>query len=139
MGLDMYLQGKDFIPTHGKAKREIREGFPIESYNISLAQWRKHAPLHCYIVKRYSEEGKDDCEPITLSSEDLRTIADVIRHGDLPPDDECQGFFFGTPEMWAGYRERAEEDAELFDKAADWLDRDSTDESWRTVIYRASW
>jgi hypothetical protein len=96
MGLDMYLKGEDFLPTYNNDERPMRDGFPVETYILHIKAWRKFAPLHCHIVNVYSDEGHDDCEPIRLTSEDLRTIADVIRHGDLPPDEECQGFFFGT-------------------------------------------
>jgi hypothetical protein len=96
MGLDMYLKGEDFLPTYNNDERPMRDGFPVETYILHIKAWRKFAPLHCHIVNVYSDEGHDDCEPIRLTSEDLRTIADVIRHGDLPPDEECQGFFFGS-------------------------------------------
>jgi hypothetical protein len=139
MGLDMYLKGEDFLPTYNNDERPMRDGFPVETYILHIKAWRKFAPLHCHIVNVYSDEGHDDCEPIRLTSEDLRTIADVIRHGDLPPDEECHGFFFGTPEMWAEDRKRAAEDAAIFDTAADWLDRSDLDSSWRSVIYQASW
>ena len=139
MGLDMYLKGEDFVPTYGDAVRDTRDGFPVETYVLHIASWRKFAPLHCHIVNVCSDKGQDDCEPVRLTSEDLRTIADVIRHGDLPPDEECHGFFFGTPEMWAEDRKRAAEDAAIFDTAADWLDRGDMDRSWRSVIYQASW
>jgi hypothetical protein len=78
MGLDMYLKGEDFLPTYNNDERPMRDGFPVETYILHIKAWRKFAPLHCHIVNVYSDEGHDDCEPIRLTSEDLRTIADVI-------------------------------------------------------------
>jgi hypothetical protein len=70
-----------------------------------------------------------------MNSDMLRAVADTLRNGNLPTDEESQGFFFGTPEIWSEYREEADEHAEVFERAAKWLDEDP----WRTVEYCASW
>ena len=137
MGLDMYLQGNEFVTSFGDTKRETRGAYEVESYNLNIGYWRKYAPLHCYITNTYTP-GVDDCQPITLTAEDLRDIADAIRAGKLTDDDDSHGFFFGTPEMWAEDRKNAENDAKVFDGAADWLES-SPDDLWRSVTYTASW
>jgi len=137
MGLDMYLQGNDFVTSFGDAKREMRDGYEVESYNLNMGYWRKYAPLHCYITNKYTP-GVDDCHPITLEVEDLRDIADAIRTNNLTPYEDSNGFFFGTPEMWDGDKLNSEEDALVFERAADWLEGSDKDH-WRSVTYTASW
>ena len=79
--------------------------------------------------------GEDHCQPIDLDAEDLRRIAAALRDGNLPDNDDCHGFFFGNPEFWDADRAEAEKHAQVFDKAAAWIDS----EVWNTVTYQASW
>lgn len=169
MGLDMYLTGDKFACTeyarddNGNILRDENggiipinevfvDGFKRSSEKLDLGYWRKHAPLHQLIVDAFAN-GEDDCRPIDLRAEDLRWIASVLR-GDastpLPPNDRCGGFFFGDKEWWDELRERADEDAEIFEKAADWLESSSPEEIsptqrrypekfWHSVEYQASW
>jgi hypothetical protein len=100
-----------------------------------MGQWRKFAPLHKYIVNEYAD-GDDDCRRIELEAEQLRKIANALRHDKLPANDECGGFFFGHPEWWQEERtERAWEHAQKFEKAAYWIEQ----KAWRSVYYQASW
>ena len=160
MGLDMYLTGDKFKHTEyaRDSKGEILrdedggiipinvpkiDGYVRRSEKLEVGYWRKHAPLHNFIVNAFAD-GEDNCRPIDLSAEDLRWIAKVLRgedknHG-LADNDECRGFFFGDDDWWDELREHAHEDAEIFDKAADWLDSDQQgDEYWHSVEYQASW
>jgi hypothetical protein len=99
-----------------------------------MGYWRKHAPLHCHIVDTYAE-GEDDCREIPLSEEDLLSIADVLRRKALPKDEDCNGFFFGNPDMWSDDRKAGDEYAATFERAAAWLSRGD----WRSVYYQGSW
>lgn len=145
MGLDMYLRGDKFISNwdtsqideNGMAlevKRPVIDGFEVSSYNLDLGYWRKFAPLHHFIIRVFAD-GEDNCQEIYLSADDLRRIAAALRDDNLPDNDECAGFFFGTPESWDADRAEAEEHAETFDKAAKWVESNS----WNSVIYQASW
>ena len=160
MGLDMYLTGDKFKRTefvkdsNGEILRD-EDGYALEvnqvlvdeykcsSQRLEVGYWRKHAPLHNFIVNAFAD-GEDNCRPIDLSAENLRWIAKVLRgeneHYALPDNDDCHGCFFGNDEWWDELRENAHEDAETFDKAADWLDSDQQDDKyWHSVEYQASW
>ena len=137
MGLDMYLIGDEFVPSWRENNRPKRGGYEVTSYRLDLGYWRKHGPLHCHITNTYTP-GVDDCKEIPLDSDELRSIADALRNNDLPADENCHGFFFGSPEMWAEDRAAGAEHAAIFDRAAAWLDEDR-DDVWRSVFYQASW
>tara|TARA_R100001510_G_scaffold17075_1_gene14364 strand:+ start:280 stop:765 length:486 start_codon:yes stop_codon:yes gene_type:complete len=161
MGLDMYLTGDKFKRTQyarDDKNNFLRDedggiipinevfvdGFKCTSEKLELGYWRKHAPLHDFIVRAFAD-GEDNCRPINLHSEDLRWIAKVLRGEDgeygLPSnEDVVRGCFFGNEEWWDELRERADEDAEIFEKAASWLDDDQQNELfWHSVEYQASW
>ena len=129
MGLDMYLTGDKFKRTeyakdsNGELLRDedggiisvnedIVDGYRRSSQRLEVGYWRKHAPLHNFIVKAFAD-GEDN--------------EDVIR-----------GAFFGDEEWWDELRENAHEDAETFDKAADWVESEG-ENFWHSVEYRASW
>ena len=161
MGLDMYLTGDKFKRTeyakdsNGELLRNedgsiisvnevFVDGYKCRSEKLEVGYWRKHAPLHNFIVKEFAD-GEDNCRPIDLTSENLRWIAKVLRGENefygLPSNENVvRGCFFGDEEWWDELRERADEDAEIFDKAADWLDSDQQDDKyWHSVEYQASW
>jgi hypothetical protein len=76
MGLDMYLTGDKFTPTHdNKHKRALVDGYEVESQRLALGYWRKHWALHNYIDENYesNSEGR-----VYLESEDLRDIAKLL-------------------------------------------------------------
>ena len=136
MGLDMYLVGhhyhtayKDDVP-----RPMLDDKYHIESMNVDLGYWRKHADLHGYIVNTFAD-GVDECQRIELEADQLRKIANALRDNELPKNDDCHGFFFGGDEWWDELRSEGDEHAKLFDKAADW----SESSSLNTVTYVASW
>lgn len=134
MGLDMYLVGDDYIPSFDGGRRPEREGYPVSSYRLDMGYWRKHAPLHCHIVSTYAN-GVDDCREIPLSEENLLAIAAALRENALPKDEDCNGFFFGSPQQWSEDREAGAKHAETFERAAAWLSRGG----WQSVYYQGSW
>jgi len=154
MGLDMYLRGDKFKHTEykrlpdGELERtedggiipiNVRtvDGFECEAERLKLGYWRKHAPLHKLIVDTFAD-GVDECQVIHLSSEDCRLIAHKLRHKDFPKD--VGGFFFGDEDWWQECCDAANEDADLFERVADWNDLDSQiDGYWHSVEYQASW
>jgi hypothetical protein len=116
MGLDMYLTGDKFKRTefvkdsNGEILRD-EDGYALEvnqvlvdeykcsSQRLEVGYWRKHAPLHNFIVNAFAD-GEDNCRPIDLSAENLRWIAKVLRgeneHYALPDNDNCHGFSLVT-------------------------------------------
>jgi hypothetical protein len=159
MGLDMYLTGDKFKRTeyakdsNGELLRDedggiisvnedIVDGYRRSSQRLEVGYWRKHAPLHNFIVRAFAD-GEDNCRPIQLKVEELRWIAKVLRGEDseyeLPSnEDVIRGAFFGDEEWWDELRESAYEDARVLEKAAEWLESDG-DEYWHSVQYQASW
>ena len=145
MGLDMYLSGDKYISQYDttqrdengiplEVKRPVVDGFEVSSYKLDLGYWRKFAPLHKFIVQVFAN-GVDECQPIYLDADDLRRIANALRDGGLPDNDDCAGFFFGNPEFWDEDRAEGEKHAQTFERAAAWIDS----EAWNTVTYQASW
>ena len=131
MGLDMYLEGHKYHPSHGDNVRPTcKGGHEIKSTTLDLGYWRKHPNLHGYIVNTYAN-GVDECQKIVLNSDALEDIANALEENRLP---HTQGFFFGNSE-W--HEEGVKEDAETFRKASKWLQ--SEDQTWSDVIYQASW
>ena len=155
MGLDMYLRGDKFKSTEFKRDKSgelertedgdiipinvpMVDGFERTSETLRLGYWRKHAPLHQLIVDTFAD-GVDECQVIHLSSDDCRKIARMLRDRDFPED--VGGCFFGNEEWWQECCDAADEDAEIFERAADWndLDKDADTYYWHSVEYQASW
>jgi hypothetical protein len=129
MGLDMYLTGDKFTPTHdNKHKRALVDGYEVTSLRLDLGQWRKHWALHNFIDQHYS-----DClHEISLNSNQLLEIAEAVEQGRMPDADY-------SPEIDAHYKEpeQVAKTAKIFRDAAAWLQRD--DGFWRDVTYSGSW
>ena len=147
MGLDMYLTGDRFHSTcflnrltgeYEHVEPTYADGFRVTREKLALGYWRKNAPLHMLMVNRFAN-GKDDCQPIDLDVAQLRLIATILRSKGLPTDEQCGGFFFGDEEWWAECRKNADEDAKVFEAAADWLAINSNSRFWNSVEYQASW
>jgi hypothetical protein len=144
MGLDMYLEGRKYI-FGNRDKPEIQEdGFRLKEKVLELGYWRKEPNLHGYIVEKFAD-GKDDCQDIHLSVENMEQIRQAVKDRVLPT---TQGFFFGAScdpnsedpqeREWALQFEK--ETDEIFAKAIQWLkDGEGNREVWRSVYYRASW
>jgi hypothetical protein len=84
MGLDMYLVGhhyntayKDDVP-----RPMLDNKYHIESMNVDLGYWRKHADLHGYIINTFAK-GVDECQKIELSEDDLDKIIKAIKNDEL--------------------------------------------------------
>lgn len=139
MGLDMYLTGDRYKQTeydddYNEINIEYVDGFKLESQRLSIGYWRKHANLHGYIVNTFAD-GVDECQVIHLNVDNLRQIAKALREGDLP---HTEGFFFGSDDWREECRKYYEDDAKVFDKAAEWVESAPAG-VWNTVQYCASW
>ena len=127
MGLDMYLTGEKYFHRDGRPReRGERTG---EQYD--LGTWRKHPNLHGFIVETFAD-GRDECQEIGLSAEDIGTILRAI---EARESTETTGFFFGESEDTA---DRIAEDLDLFENALAWLETEE-EGVWRSVTYQASW
>ena len=143
MGLDMYLNGHKYLTGGSHEKPEVTEdGFRLKEKVLELGYWRKEPDLHGYIVNTFAG-GKDECQEISLTVEDLEQIRTAVIERQLP---HTTGFFFGkssdinNPQEreWALQFER--ETVEILTKAIEWLKDEKQEENvWRTVYYLASW
>jgi hypothetical protein len=115
MGLDMYLYKRKYVKNWEHTPEEDRHTVTVEHKGKVLTQWdnpiyitkevaywRKFNALHGFIVEHFNN-GKDDCSPIPLNLEDLKTIHNqlvkTIKENNpelLPP---TSGFFFGNTEV----------------------------------------
>lgn len=141
MGLDMYVKTSryQFQTDWDNDDRPQYNGWPQTTTEYAAGYWRKHAPLHNFIVRKYAHDGVDDCSPIELSAESCRAIAEWLRSKSWSTsEDDNSGFFFGSEEIWKEYLAEADEDAAVFDKIADWLEV-REDQFWRYAEYQASW
>ena len=130
MGLDMYLKGEKFIPTHdGKHTRPIVDGYEVSSTTLNLGQWRKHWALHECIEQDYVKSGGR----ILLEPEFLLEIADAVKQGNLPEANY-------SPQTDAFHKEPEQiaKTVKIFRDAYDWVNR-REDSFWRSVYYEGSW
>ncbi len=149
MGLDMYLRGEKFFWTNWEKPEENRKEDDKEVYavQVRLGYWRKHPNLHGYIVKTFAN-GKDDCQQIDLSEDDLKQIIEFIQSKKIR-DENVTGFFFGvsywtsdglplTEEQERQNQEIDDEAIATFTSALEWSRTEEKGVS-RSVFYKASW
>tara|TARA_R110000851_G_scaffold200969_1_gene352129 strand:- start:16 stop:441 length:426 start_codon:yes stop_codon:yes gene_type:complete len=141
MGLDMYLTGDKFTPTHDDSvkyrilhKRALVDGYEVESQRLSLGQWRKHWALHNYIEANYEEvDGK-----VEFTDEELLEIADAVEQGLLvDPDDGGDMPHYQNVYAYHREPEQVAKTVKTFRDAYAWVTRD--DGFWRDVTYQGSW
>jgi len=134
MGLDMYLTGDRFTPTHDRQhERGIIDGYEVESQRLSLGQWRKHWALHNYIEEHHNPDGQHRFD---LDSGDLRKIADAVEGGKLvDPDDDMLSH--RSVDAYHKEIEQVAKTVKALRNAADWLELE--DGFWRSVEYYGSW
>lgn len=129
----MYLKGEKFHWTDWDKpegnRRTMQDGFAVSETILSIGYWRKHPNLHGYIVQEFAD-GKDDCERIDLSKEDLENILKAIKENRLP---KTSGFFFGSSD-----ESMDQKSIEIIQKAIAWLEAKDEKVS-RSVFYQASW
>lgn len=133
MGLDMYLEGrKHMFKSYRDPDSDPHEdGHRLKGKTLDLGYWRKHPNLHGYIVNSFAG-GKDECQDIELSQEDLVATIAAVKAGQLP---ETSGFFFGKSSM---DDEERLDDLAILTNALLWLQIEEPG-VLRSVVYRASW
>lgn len=134
MGLDMYLTGDRYAPSHGDNERDVVDGFEVESVRLKLGEWRKHWALHNFIVDRFAAGDDVWGRPIELDAAGLREIAKVVEDGKLvDPDDGMDHY----KSVYAHHREpeQVRETVDTLRNAATWVEAND----WYSVEYLASW
>ncbi len=133
MGLDMYLDGQKYFWHNwdDSKKNRIEDGLRVKTVTVELGYWRKHPNLHGYIVKTFAD-GKDECQNIELTADNLRQTVAAVKARALP---ETVGFFFGKSSV---SDEEIADDLTQLERAIAWVETKEEKVS-RDVIYRASW
>ena len=134
MGLDMYLTGDRYAPSHGDNERYVVDGYEVEAVRLKLGYWRKHWALHNFIVERFAD-GDDNCCPIGLSADGLREIAKVVEDGKLVNPDDGEMTHYQSIYAYHRDPEQVRETVSDFRNAADWVETND----WYSVEYLASW
>lgn len=94
MGLDMYAYAVANNPAN--TELSIAEGVERED----IAYWRKFNALHGWMQQLFERRGGTgdfNCQPLRLHKADLFNLQQDIILNRLTP---CQGFFFGTQEIY---------------------------------------
>jgi len=123
MGLDMYLHAKRYLWKSGDHpdtkiadavtaifSDEIPEGStdnfgkaPVSYITTNVGYWRKANAIHAWFISQCAD-GVDNCEPVYISRDDLKTLDSICRQvlkdhsaaETLLPT--SSGFFFGSTE-----------------------------------------
>jgi sugar phosphate isomerase/epimerase len=111
----MHLNGRKFFWSVLEENPRKEDGFEVEQVDLRLGYWRKHPNLHGFIVKEFAD-GKDECQEIELSGENLRTIIEAVKERRLPT---TSGFFFGKS---YDNDEQRREDVKILQRAIDWVE-----------------
>lgn len=133
MGLDMYLDGEKFFFSDYENPHNdpTEDGYRLTGKILRLGYWRKHPNLHGYIIQKFAD-GKDECQRIYLTADNIGQILDAVQRNALP---YTEGFFFGVSDGT-----EKPEDIRIFTAALHWLlEKDENPRVDRSICYRASW
>lgn len=160
MGLDMYLyvnkyescsqfdddykQKKDtFYPEELKVFKIDERNFMSKETLYQVGYWRKANAIHNWIVQNCAD-GKDECQQIFLSVEDLEELHDlvvrVLDNHDLASEllPTVGGFFFGSLDYDEWYFYHLEYTKELLEKLLAFMQDEKLYKTY-DVVYQASW
>lgn len=130
MGLDMYLEARQFVSGYSHSGEEENEKFlqivqsvgmedvhdeRFATVNVNVAYWRKANAIHEWFVQNV-QDGEDDCKAYPVSREKLRELQllceRVAASGDPELAEEllptASGFFFGETNYDEYYFEQIE-------------------------------
>lgn len=141
MGLDMYLNIKRNLEFK-RLNMEVYDGLYYTKYEeVGIGYWRKFNALHQFIVSNYAEV--DDCKPIYLGKEEIKTILETLRRialdnslaQELMPS--TSGFFFGGTQYDEWYFKDILHSIPIFELALKTLEDEHELDTY--IIYQASW
>lgn len=115
MGLDMYLSAKRYLWSREREAVavtgvEIPAGFELKELVCRAGYWRKANQIHKWFVD-HVQGGEDECNPYHVSRDQLVELLGACQSVKDDPDlipkllPPCEGFFFGSQEIDAGYWE----------------------------------
>lgn len=130
MELEMYLEGKTLRKNKSKLKGPALKSLPKQEIR-EFFQGRKHPDLHLYIDDTFGK-GRDDCQPIYLTVQDMLKIIAAVNENDLP---DAEGYYSCTSTNDA--KQKAET-IQIFEQAIIWLITPD-DNFLRYVSYLGEW
>jgi hypothetical protein len=149
MGLDMYLERHYYVQNwdHNPPEQQyevtvMRGGKPYAisgktTYVISeIAYWRKANAIHNWFVQ-HCADGVDDCNPIYVGPDGLRSLLEDVRKVRAKPSlapkllPTTAGFFFGSTDYGEDYMQDLIDTEKIIESAL-------ADEGG-DVYYHASW
>lgn len=135
MGLDMYLKKNIYIGAHYPHRKiegavkltESGRPIPIRLNRLMevteiLGQWRKANAIHGWFVRNCANDV-DNCKPVPVTREDLKSLLGIVRearkapdkfHAELPP---TKGFFFGCTDDLEWYHQDLARTEEILTEA----------------------
>lgn len=152
MGLDQYLSVRKYIRRDTQAFDNTvitndmhdlveADGWTGIFMDVPAMYWRKFNALHDHIVQTYAD-GRDECQQIELTVEDLRKIVkrldDIVQSPDRAPEllPTADGFFFGGTEYDEYYHEEVRRTRSELGELVRKLDSKAEE---LYPIYQASW
>lgn len=164
MGLDMYLEARKYVSKiDSKATTDYDNPVLTEDYkkvvaffpdwatdlsgfagaevSVNIGYWRKANQIHNWFVNECAN-GVDECQPIGVSADKLRSLRATAEHLLENRDNSealkllapASGFFFGSTDIDEWYWADLERTVEILNKAIR-LDEDENCQ----IIYQASW
>lgn len=152
MGLDMHLKKSTYIGAHYPHRKiegavkltENGRPIPIRLNRLMevteiLGQWRKANAIHGWFVRNCANDV-DDCKPVPVTREDLKSLLGIVRearkhpsefHDELPP---TEGFFFGSTDDLEDYHQDLADTEEILTKALQ-----EPEDGLADFYYEASW
>lgn len=155
MGLDSYLYQRHYVSGYNHQDQESKDKFAdiVKQIDPSLylgdnrhmyvevcvGYWRKANAIHKWFCGL--DGGKDECQSIHVSEDNLRTLRALCQAVLLEPAiaqdvlPTQSGFFFGSTDIDEWYMQDLKSTIEIIDGVIDRL----TPDGYPEFIYRASW
>lgn len=160
MGLDMYLMrrtnvqnwdfNKDKEHYQCNAKLNGKKHPVINPRKISMIEeeigyWRKANHIHNWFIQNVAD-GKDKCQEIWLTEENIKDLLDTCKKVIASPDlaeeilPTASGFFFGGTEYDEWYIQSTKDTIPILEDALNSLEISKREKLHSvSIIYQASW
>ena len=158
MGLDMmlYVVHKDYVSTYTK-NDNLKLEYPkellkhityedkciIQNTYYEVAYWRKANHIHNWFVQNCAD-GIDNCQPISVSINDLIKLLDTCEHVLNNHEDAKtflptqSGFFFGSTDYNDYYFEDIKQTISYIKPIIRFMEEQEENYKWH-IEYQASW
>lgn len=158
MGLDMtlYVVRKEYVSTYTK-NDNLKLEYPeellkhitseyrcvMQNTYYEVAYWRKANQIHNWFVQNCAD-GIDECQPINVSVDNLKTLLSACEYVLSNPKDAStflptqSGFFFGPTDYGDGYFEDIKDTIAYIKPIISFMEGQKEPYKWY-IEYQASW